>query len=122
MTIVRFDQGRRMSQAVIHGDIVYLAGQVGDPEEKVEAQTRQVLAQVDDLLTRAGSGRDHLLRAEIWLADMGDFDAMNRTWDDWIGAVSKPVRSTCGLGPASPQHAVEITVTAALAPSAADPD
>ena len=119
MTIVRIDEGARMSQAVVHAGTVYLAGQVGTPGTPVADQTLQVLAQIDDLLARAGSGRDHLLRAQIWLADMADFDAMNRVWDEWIGAVGKPVRATCGVGAATPRHAVEITVTAALA--AADP-
>ena len=120
MNIVRLDQSERMSQAVIHGGTVYLAGQVGAPGDDVEAQTRQVLEQIDDLLARTGSGREYLLRAQIWLADMADFDAMNRIWDAWVADVGKPVRATCGVGPATPRHAVEITVTAALA-SDADP-
>ena len=78
MTIVRIDEGARMSQAVVHGGTVYLAGQVGTPSDSVEAQTKQVLASIDDLLVRAGSGRDRLLRATVVLADMADYDAMNR--------------------------------------------
>ena len=114
MTIACIDEGTRMSQAVVHGDTVYLAGQVGTPGDDVEAQTRQVLARIDDLLTRAGSGRDRLLRATILLADMADYDIMNRVWDEWVRDVGKPVRATYGVGPASPRHAVEIVVTAAL--------
>ena len=71
-----------MSQAVVHGGVVYLAGQVGTPGDGVEAQTRQVLASIDGLLARAGSDRDQLLRATILLADMADYDAMNRVWDE----------------------------------------
>ena len=113
MTIVRIDEGARMSQAVVHGGTIYLAGQVGTPGISVEAQTRQVLASIDDLLARAGSGRDRLLRATILLADMADYDAMNRVWDEWIAEVGKPVRATYGVGPATPRHAIEIIVTAA---------
>ncbi len=113
MTIVRIDEGARMSQAVVHGGTVYLAGQVGTPGDGVEAQTRQVLASIDELLARAGSSRDRLLRATILLADMVDYDAMNRVWDEWVRDVAKPVRATYGVGPATPRHAVEIIATAA---------
>ena len=113
MTIVCIDEGARMSQAVVHGGTVYLAGQVGTPGTSMEAQTRQVLASIDDLLVRAGSGRDRLLRATILLADMVDYDAMNRMWYEWVRDVGTPVRATYGVGPASPRHAVEIIMTAA---------
>lgn len=113
MMIVRIEESERMSQAVIHGDTVYLAGQVGTPGDSVEVQTRQILAKVDDLLHHAGSGRNQLLRTSILLADMTDYDAMNRVWDAWVAEVGKPVRATYGVGPATPRHAVEIIVTAA---------
>jgi len=114
MTVVRIDQDERMSQAVIHGDIVYLAGQVGTPGDSVEVQAEQVLAKINDLLDRAGSSRDHLLRATILLADMASYGAMNQAWDAWVAEVGKPVRATYGVGPATPRHAVEIIVTAVL--------
>ncbi len=113
MTIVRIEESERMSQAVIHGDTVYLAGQIGTPGDSVETQTRQVLAKIDDLLHHAGSGRAQLLRASILLADMADYNAMNLVWDAWVAEVGKPVRATYGVGPATPRHAVEIIVTAA---------
>lgn len=65
MTITRIDAGARMSQAVVHGDTVYLAGQVGAPGESVTAQTRAILAQVEDLLARAGSSKSKILAATI---------------------------------------------------------
>ena len=52
MMIIRIDQGSRMSQAVIQGDTVYLAGQVGTPGESITTQTEVVLAKIEDLLTR----------------------------------------------------------------------
>ncbi|MGY2737108.1 RidA family protein [Sphingomonas sp. UYP23] len=114
MTIVRIEESERMSQAVVHRDTVYLAGQVGTPGDDVEAQTSQVLAKIDDMLRRAGSGRDRLLRANILLADMADYDAMNTVWDAWIADVGKPTRATYGVGPAVPRHDVEIIITAAM--------
>ena len=115
MSITRIDRGPRMSQAVVHGDTVYLAGQVGSPGESVTAQTRTVLAQVDKLLTRTGSSKNHLLSATIWLADMADFAEMNAVWDAWIADVEAPARDTGEAKLATPDYKVEIIITAARA-------
>jgi enamine deaminase RidA (YjgF/YER057c/UK114 family) len=111
--VTRIDQGSRMSQAVIHGDTVYLAGQVGTPGESITAQTNEVLAKIEDLLARSGSGKHLLLRVTIWLADMADFDGMNSVWDAWVADIELPARATCGVGPATPTYKVEIVATAA---------
>ncbi|MCB4862278.1 RidA family protein [Sphingobium sp. PNB] len=113
MTITRIDRGPRMSEAVIHGDTVYLAGQIGAPGESVTAQTRAVLAEIDALLERTGSSRNHMLRAQIWLADMNDFAEMNAVWDAWIADAEAPARATGEAKLASPDYKVEIIVTAA---------
>jgi enamine deaminase RidA (YjgF/YER057c/UK114 family) len=107
------DRGPRMSQAVIHGDTVYLAGQVGAPSESVETQTKVILAQVDKLLAVAGSDKRHLLMVSIWLADIGDFAAMNTVWDEWIADCPAPARATVEARLALPEYKVEIAVTAA---------
>jgi enamine deaminase RidA (YjgF/YER057c/UK114 family) len=113
MTITRIDAGPRMSQAVIHGDTVYLAGQVGAPGESVTAQTKAVLAQIEDLLARTGSDKSKLLSATIWLADMADFGEMNAVWDAWIGGQDAPTRATGEAKLATPEYKVEIIITAA---------
>jgi enamine deaminase RidA (YjgF/YER057c/UK114 family) len=113
MTITRIDQGARMSQAVIHGDTVYLAGQVGAPGESVTVQTQTVLAQVEALLERTGSSKNHLLSATIWLADMNDFAEMNAVWDAWIADAGAPARATGEAKLATPDYKVEIIITAA---------
>ncbi|MGE4411208.1 MAG: RidA family protein [Sphingobium sp.] len=113
MTITRFDQGPRMSQAVVHGDTIYLAGQVAEPGASVTEQTKAVLAQVDALLERTGSDRNHLLSATIWLADMTDFAEMNAVWDDWIAGSQAPARATGEAKLATPDYKVEVIVTAA---------
>ncbi|PNQ04835.1 RidA family protein [Sphingobium sp. SA916] len=113
MTITRIDRGPRMSEAVIHGDTIYLAGQIGAPGESVTAQTRAVLAEIDALLERTGSSRNHMLRAQIWLADMDDFAEMNAVWDAWIADAEAPARATGEAKLASPDYKVEIIVTAA---------
>ena len=115
MTITRIDRGPRMSEAVIHGDTIYLAGQIGAPGENVTAQTRAVLAEIDALLEQTGSSKNHMLMAQIWLADMNDFAEMNAVWDAWIADAEAPARATGEAKLASPDYKVEIIVTAARA-------
>ena len=111
--ITRLDPGARMSEAVIHGDTIYLAGQVGAPGESVTAQTRAVLASIDALLARAGSDKSKILTATIWLADMADFGEMNAVWAVWVGGKDAPARATGEAKLATPDYKVEIIVVAA---------
>ncbi|MEW5685773.1 MAG: RidA family protein [Pseudomonadota bacterium] len=113
MTIQRLDSGPRMSQAVIHGDTIYLAGQVGEPGDSVAAQTRTILAEIDSLLARAGSEKSKILSATIWLADMATFGEMNAVWDAWVDTNNPPARATGESKLATPDYKVEIIVIAA---------
>ena len=113
--IQRFDAGKRMSEATVHGGIVYLAGQVPeDTSADAEGQTRQVLAEIDALLEKAGRDKRRILRAQIYLADIADFDAMNRAWDAWVVPGEAPARATVQAPLARPGWKVEIVVTAAI--------
>lgn len=114
MTLSRLETGARMSNAVIHGDTVYLAGIVGNPGEDVTAQTRTILAEIDRLLTLAGSDKTRILRAQIWLADIASFPQMNAVWDAWVPQGHAPARATGESRLATPDYKVEIIVTAAL--------
>jgi enamine deaminase RidA (YjgF/YER057c/UK114 family) len=113
MSIERIGSGPRMSQAVIHGDTVYLAGQVGAPGESVTAQTRAVLASIEALLAQTGSDKSKILSATIWLADMADFAEMNAVWDVWVDGKDAPARATGEAKLATPDYKVEIIVVAA---------
>ncbi len=74
-----------MSQLVIHGETVYLAGQVAkDSTSNITEQTKQVLDKVDALLAEAGSDKSKILSAQIWIANIGHFAAMNEVWDSWV--------------------------------------
>ena len=113
--IQRLDAGKRMSEATVHGGIVYLAGQVPeDTSADAEGQTRQVLAEIDALLAKAGSDKRRILRAQIYLADIADFDGMNRAWDAWVVPGEAPARATVQAPLARPGWKVEIVVTAAI--------
>ncbi len=113
MSIRRIEVGPRMSQAVIHGNTVYLAGQVGD-RERVEAQTKDILASIDKLLAEAGTDKTKIVQTIIWLADMNDFAAMNKAWDAWVPQGHTPARATGEAKLAAPKYKVEIKIIAAL--------
>jgi enamine deaminase RidA (YjgF/YER057c/UK114 family) len=113
MTITRFHAGARMSQAVVHNDTVYLAGQVGQPGASVADQTRTILAQIEALLAETGSHKSKILSATIWLADMADFAEMNAVWDVWVAGADAPARATGEAKLATPDYKVEIIVVAA---------
>jgi enamine deaminase RidA (YjgF/YER057c/UK114 family) len=113
--ITRLETGPRMSQAVIHNGIAYLAGQVGAPGKSVTEQTKAILAEIDRLLAAAGTDKTRLLTAQIWLADMATFGEMNAVWDGWVAPGHTPARATGSADLATPDYKVEIIVTAALA-------
>jgi enamine deaminase RidA (YjgF/YER057c/UK114 family) len=114
MTITRKHSGQRMSQIVVHGDTVYLAGQVAaDATTDIAGQTKQVLDKIEALLHEAGSGTDKILSAQIWLASMGHFAAMNEVWDAWLPEGSAPARACIEARLAAPDLLVEIGIVAA---------
>ena len=115
MTIQRFDTGPRMSQVVVHGDTIYLAGVVANKAggESVTKQTQEVLSTIDSHLAKAGSDKSKLLSATIYLTDMKTFAEMNAVWDGWVSAGNTPARATVEARLANPQYSVEIMVTAA---------
>ncbi|MDP3257210.1 MAG: RidA family protein [Bosea sp. (in: a-proteobacteria)] len=115
MTIHRIAVGPRMSKAVVHGDTVYLAGQVADKAagKSVAEQTQEILGIIDGLLAEAGTDKSKLLMVNIWLSDMSTFAEMNGVWDKWVVAGQTPGRATVEAKLAAPQFTVEIAVIAA---------
>lgn len=114
MSIQRLHTGPRLSQVVIHGDTVYTAGIVADdPSADAAGQTRQILARIDGYLAEAGTDKTRILMATIWLADMGDFAAMNSAWDPWVPKGDTPARACVESKLATPAYKVEIRVIAA---------
>ena len=112
----RFKIGTRMSQAVVHGNIVYTAGQVAQsaPGESVSRQTEAILGQIDALLTEAGTDKSKLISATIWMSDISHFNEMNAVWDAWVVPEQTPCRACVESKLAAPQFNVEISVIAAL--------
>lgn len=112
--ITRYGIGARMSEAVAYNGILWVAGQVGNPSDDITAQTRTCLAEVDRILAAAGTDKTRILSAQIWLADMADFAAMNAVWDAWVPQGHTPARATGEAKLAAPAYRVEVIVTAAL--------
>ena len=114
MSIQRFEIGPRMSQAVVHGNTVYLAGVVADDlKADTAGQTKQILDKIDRLLKTAGTDKTKILSANIWLTDMRTFADMNKMWDAWVSPGNTPARATVEAALAGPDYRVEIMVVAA---------
>jgi enamine deaminase RidA (YjgF/YER057c/UK114 family) len=113
--IKRIQPGTRLSGAVVHGDTVYVSGQVpDDTSEGVPGQTRQVLAKIDALLAEAGTDKSKVLWANVWLSDIATFNEMNKVWDGWLAPGCAPARATVEANLATPQIRVEIACVAAV--------
>ncbi|NDV23835.1 RidA family protein [Desulfovibrio sp. JC022] len=115
MSITRMETAKRMSRIVIHNDTVYLCGQVADnSDEPIGPQTESMLAKVDALLEKAGSSREHILSATVYVRDMKDFAGMNEVWDNWVPEGHAPARACVEARMARPELLVEVSVVAAL--------
>ncbi|MDP2264636.1 MAG: RidA family protein [Hydrogenophaga sp.] len=114
--IVRHGMAARYSEAAVFNGVVYLAGMVperGDTD--IAGQTRDVLEQVQQRLLEAGSDKSRILRAQIYLSDIGEIGAMNAVWDAWVVPGTAPPRATVQAALADPAWKIEIVVTAAQA-------
>jgi enamine deaminase RidA (YjgF/YER057c/UK114 family) len=113
MAIKREQVGPRLSQAVVHGNTVYLAGIVAEGAT-VEEQTRKILEKIDGLLRTVGSDKSKLLSTTIYLSDIRGYDEMNKVWDAWVDKANTPARATVEARLANPKYYVEIMSQAAL--------
>jgi enamine deaminase RidA (YjgF/YER057c/UK114 family) len=113
--INRIGAGARMSKAVVHGEVVYTAGQVADKAKggSVAEQTQEILALIDELLIEAGSEKSKILSATIYLSDISSFAEMNSVWDAWVDKVNPPARATVEAKLVAPAYKIEIAVIAA---------
>ncbi|WP_040976170.1 RidA family protein [Necropsobacter massiliensis] len=113
--VQRFYANRRLSEISVHNGVAYLAGQVPEhTDTDAYAQTQEVLALIDTLLSSLGSHKSNILNAQIFLADMADYAQMNRAWDEWVDADNPPSRATVEARLADPNWKVEIVIQAAV--------
>ena len=116
MSIQRFEVGPRMSQAVVHGNTVYLAGVVAGKAagKSVTEQTQDILGIIDGHLAKAGTDKSKLLSANLYVVDMATFPEINAVWDAWVSPGNTPCRTTVQANLAAPKYAVEIGIIAAV--------
>lgn len=122
MALKRINPGKRMSEAVIHNGMAYLAGFVAEETKgkSVREQTSDILAQIDATLKKAGTSKSNIVKCNIWLTDMGTFSQMNEAWDAWVPQGATPARATVESPRlAAPGYDVEIMVEAAVMKTAA---
>jgi enamine deaminase RidA (YjgF/YER057c/UK114 family) len=115
MKVERKEVGPRMSQIVVHGDTVYLAGIVArtNKGKSVTEQTKEIVSTIDSYLAAVGSDKTKLLSANIWITDMSKFAEMNAVWDAWVSPGNTPARACVEAKLAAPEYHVEIMVVAA---------
>ena len=108
------------SQAIKAGGFVFVSGQIPlDPatgrmvDGDIAAQTHRVFTNLREILTAAGSSLDSVVRSTVYLADMGDFAAMNEVYGSYFTAPA-PARSTIQAGRLPKDARVEIDVIATL--------
>ena len=113
MSIQRHITNQRLSEAVVANGFIFLAAQVPTIDTPdAEAQTVDVLKQIDALLAELGSDKSKILEATIYLTDLANYDALNRAWDAWVPAGHAPARACVKADIANPNWLVEIKLTA----------
>ena len=108
------------SVAVQTGQLVFTAGQIGlDPKTMeivsggVEAETRQVLTNLKNVLEDAGSSLGDVVKTTVFLKDMGDFAKMNAIYGEFF-TQNPPARSTVAVAGLPKDCNVEIEAVATL--------
>lgn len=113
--IKRIRVNNRFSEAVVHGGIVYISGQVDlSAARTARQQTKNVLTIIDELLAEAGTDKSRLLRAFVYLANIGDLQDMNKEWEAWVVPGSTPARTVAQCELSSPAFLVQVSAEAAL--------
>ena len=113
-------QGAPYSQAIRSGDFVFVSGQLGlkpgetQLPEGIVAQTTQVLANLKAILAAAGSSPAHIVKTTVFLADLGDFAAMNELYAGFVGD-EPPARSTFQVAKLPSAALIEIEAIARVA-------
>jgi len=111
--ILRTEPSPIFSRAVEYHGFVYTQGLVPrDAEADMEAQTRDILAQIDAVLELHGTDKTRLLQAQIWLRDMADRAALNEAWSAWLPEGHAPARALVQAVLADPRWRLEIMITA----------
>lgn len=111
----RISPNGRLSQAVVANGFVFVSGQASEnPSLSCREQAREALARIDAILAEAGSDKAKIVKADIVLADIGDYQAMNEAWDEWVDRDNPPARTCAEARVSRKPYLVEISVVATL--------
>ena len=112
------EPGGHYSQALVHNGLAFLAGQLpvvsGHPDAKlegIEAQSLQVLKNIDAVLTACGSGRERVLKATVYVTDIRQWGQVNAVYADFFGA-HKPARTVVPVAGLRYGYLIEMDVIA----------
>ncbi|ANB90664.1 endoribonuclease L-PSP [Moraxella ovis] len=113
--IIKLDSNDTLSEIAIHNGVVYLAGQVPNGDSlDIKGQSREVFANIDAALAKAGSDKSKILSAQVFITDLANFDAFNSEWNQWVKDITPPTRATVEAKLVNPNWLVEIMVVAAI--------
>jgi 2-iminobutanoate/2-iminopropanoate deaminase len=109
------------SQAILDGNLVFCSGQIGiDPKtgelvsyETIE-QARQAITNLINVLVAAGSSKDKILKVDIFLTNMKDFEGVNKVYSELIGGSLPPARQTVGVASLPKKAKFEISCIAGV--------
>ena len=113
--ITKLDSNDTLSEIAIHNGVVYLAGQVpNDDSLDIKGQSREVFANIDAALAKAGSDKSKILSAQVFITDLANFGAFNSEWNQWVKDITPPARATVEAKLVNPNWLIEIMVIAAI--------
>lgn len=113
--ITKLDSNNTLSEIIIHNGVVYLAGQVpNDDSLDIKGQSREVFANIDAALTKAGTDKSKILSAQVFITDLKNFDDFNNEWNEWVKNTTPPARATIEAKLVNPNWLIEIMIIAAV--------
>ena len=113
-SIERHESNSRLSRAVVHNGVAYLAGTTADNRgASMKGQTEEVLKKIDGILKQAGTDKSRLLSAVVYVSDMRLKSQMDEAWLAWVDPKNPPARATVETRLGTADTLVEIMCIAA---------
>ena len=113
-SIERHESNSRLSRAVVHNGVAYLAGTTADNRgASMKGQTEEVLKKIDGILKHAGTDKSRLLSVVVYVSDMRLKSQMDEAWLAWVDPKNPPARATVETRLGTADTLVEIMCIAA---------
>jgi 2-iminobutanoate/2-iminopropanoate deaminase len=114
------ESGSPFSQAVVHGDLVFVAGQLASDDADwagpatIEAETAAAMARIGRVLTGVGASYSDIVRVGVFMVDLGEFDRMNSVYRTFFGDAPLPARTCVGVASLLDDALIEIDCVARI--------